>query len=68
MFFQKSKRIAGLEARVYELEELLCPCSQHDLVQIGRITHFGNDPQSITYTHIKQCRKCKKIIREFDYS
>lgn len=67
MFGRKQRKIEKLKSRVYELEEILCPCSQHDLIQVDSITHYGDNPQSITYTRIMQCRKCKKIIRKWEH-
>ena len=36
-----------LRNRIYELEQILCPCEQHDLVQTGREMCFGNSPAEI---------------------
>lgn len=56
-----------LRNRIYELEQILCPCEQHDLVQTGREMCFGNSPAEIDYIYTYQCKRCKKIIRKREY-
>lgn len=56
-----------LRNRIYELEQILCPCEQHDLVQIGREMCFGNSPAEIDYIYTYQCERCKKIVRKREY-
>ena len=56
-----------LRNRIYELEQILCPCEQHDLVQIGRETYFGSSPADIDYIYTYQCKRCKKIVRKREY-
>ena len=47
-----------LEWRVHELEELLCPCEQHDWVE----TNIEADDNEKTVHYM--CRKCKKQREE----
>ena len=68
MWGVKQRRIRELKARVRELEEILCPCQQHDEVIISREVIPGNSPMELTYAHVMQCKRCKKIYRTFDYS
>lgn len=56
-----------LRNRIYELEQILCPCEQHDLVQIGKEEQWGSSPQELTYIYIYQCKRCKKIVRKHEY-
>ena len=56
-----------LRNRIYELEQILCPCEQHDLVQIGREMCFGSSPADIDYIYTYQCKRCKKIVRKREY-
>ena len=57
-----------LRNRIYELEQILCPCEQHDLVQIGREMCFGSSPAEIDYIYYTyQCKRCKKIIHKREY-
>lgn len=56
-----------LRNRIYELEQILCPCEQHDLVQTGREMCFGNSPAEIDYIYTYQCKRCKKIVRKREY-
>lgn len=48
------KRIK-MEARIRELEELLCPCEQHDWVQT-KLVNCDDGTQEQYY----MCRRCKK--------
>ena len=67
MFFRKQREIDRLRNRVYELEEILCPCSQHDFVQIDKDMYFGSSPGEIDYILTLQCKRCKKVVKEFEY-
>ena len=63
MLSKKTKELIFLKARVKELEELICPCEQHDLIK----THCM-EPLDATglfrYKYI--CKKCKKVVWMFD--
>ena len=48
-----------LECRIHELEELLCPCEQHDWVETDRKVSDDNKT-----TRTMMCRKCKKRKEE----
>lgn len=54
--------ITRLNYRVAELEERLCPCNQHDWLQIGEILDWNTplDPDTI-YEY--KCKRCGKIRR-----
>lgn len=67
MFFKKQKEIDHLRNRVHELEEILCPCSQHDYVKLGREIHFGSSVGELDYLVILQCKRCKKVVKKFEY-
>lgn len=70
MFTRKKllkEQVRHLQNRVYELEEILCPCEQHDLVMICSEAIPGHSPMELTYIHVYKCRRCKKTIRKFDY-
>ncbi len=43
------------EARIRELEELICPCEQHDWVET-KVVYGENGKQE----HYSMCRRCKK--------
>lgn len=47
------------KARIYELEEIICPCEQHDWVEVSSKT---NDDKTVM--HEFMCRKCKKRKEE----
>lgn len=55
-----------LTYRVAELEERLCPCEQHDMVEIGKqftmLSTFGDGEYLRTY----KCRRCGKVIKKYD--
>lgn len=55
MFFRKQRKIDQLRNRVHELEEILCPCSQHDFVQIDKEMYVGSSPGEIDYILTLQC-------------
>lgn len=53
--------IIHLNNRILELEEILCPCRQHDWVELSSQYLSCSDRTVIT----KMCRKCKRI-EEFE--
>ena len=63
MLSKKTKELIFLKARVKELEELLCPCEQHELVKTHHMELL--DGQGIfRYKYI--CKRCKKVVWMFD--
>lgn len=65
MVFKKRLREKVLvqEARIKELEEILCPCEAHEWVNIG--FHFVGGTgrgDELTVYH-KVCKRCKKRIQ-----
>lgn len=70
MFQSKRKlreKLIRQEARIRELEEILCPCEMHSYVKTG--WHYqspsGKGSDLITVYHYT-CRKCKKRIQSAD--
>lgn len=60
MFFRKSKKIAKLEHRVAELEEILCPFNKHDWIKVDwHLTSFDGG-YSTDAVHHYRCGRCKK--------
>lgn len=51
--------IMGLTYRVMELEERLCPCSQHDWIKIGANYH-----DAIVKL---QCKRCGKTTEKHEW-
>ena len=67
MFFNRLKEEnVQLTYRVAELEERLCPCEQHDLIETGKqyvmLSSFGDGDYKRTY----KCRRCGKVISKYD--
>jgi hypothetical protein len=58
------KNVALLTNRVSQLEEILCPCEQHDFVLVDTSTHYFNAGASVdsVQTHRYMCKRCKKIV------
>ena len=69
MFLTKralKEKIARLEYRIADLEERLCPCSQHDMVVIGSKfipNSYGDGEHLRTY----KCKRCGKVIMKYDW-
>ena len=57
--------IVSLQYRVADLEERLCPCEQHDFIEIGRefvpLTNCGEGEFLKTY----KCKRCGKVTRSY---
>ena len=63
MFGKKKKEFLTQAARIRELEEILCPCEQHDWVSTGY--HFDDGTgygDSTTFYHYI-CKRCKKRMQ-----
>lgn len=58
--------IVSLRYRVADLEERLCPCEQHDLVEIGKqfvmTSQYGDGDYRRTY----KCKRCGKVVSKYD--
>lgn len=57
-----------LNHRVKELEEILCPCEQHDFVEVySEFSHqmMGVFPESFQTRKLK-CKRCKKEVMDSD--
>lgn len=63
---KKDYEIFKLKRRIYDLEELICPFNQHELVEIDYKIEPDFDCGQINSKceRILQCRKCKKIVRD----
>lgn len=62
MFFRKYKKIQKLEARVAELEEILCPFNSHDWVEIDHHLETFDYGYTTDVMHHYKCKRCKKYI------
>ena len=67
----KTKRLENkinkLEYRIKELEECLCPCSQHDWIVIDQDYDVGTEPGDVTTWYTYQCKRCKKIVKTWRF-
>lgn len=61
MFGRKRAELL-LNARIKELENIICPAEQHDYHVVDRIEHvmFTGGIPDIEYTEILVCKKCQK--------
>lgn len=74
MMFGKKKiqelisRNSILANRVKELEDILCPCEQHEFVVAGIETTYSYCGASVEVLDKRKliCRKCKKIVYDYD--
>lgn len=63
MFGKRKRELLTQAARIRELEEILCPCEQHDWVSTGY--HFDGGTgcgDSTTFYHYI-CKRCKKRMQ-----
>lgn len=51
------------EARIRELEEILCPCEEHEWVQTGFHFEGGSGAGDELTVYHKVCKRCKKRIQ-----
>lgn len=58
--------IERLTYRVKELEEQLCPCSQHDWITVSEETEFHAHDMMLVRTH-RKCKKCKKEVERIEW-
>lgn len=66
MFGKRQKEKIALQAiRIAELEEILCPCEQHDFVKTD--FHFeggsGRGDELTIYHYV--CKRCKKKVQSW---
>ena len=63
MFGKRKLELLAHTARIKELEEILCPCEQHDWISNGY--HFsggtGRGDETTIYHYI--CKRCKKRMQ-----
>lgn len=57
---RKKQLICELKNRVHELEEIICPCEQHDFVKIDTFNYYDNDGFYMYTITEYICRRCKK--------
>lgn len=65
MFNKKSnEEVTNLKNRIHELEEILCPCEQHEYIEVGKKiqTEYCAGIIDSYYKTKYICKKCKKII------
>lgn len=62
MFGKKNKRIRDQAERIRELEEILCPCEQHDFIKTGFHLEGGSIGAADTVNHFI-CKRCKKRVQ-----
>lgn len=64
MVFKKQLRekVIVQEARIRELEEILCPCEDHEWVNAGYHFVGGTGRGDETTVYHKVCKRCKKRI------
>ena len=58
--------IVSLQYRVADLEERLCPCEQHDLIQIGREFVLTSQYGDGEYLRTFKCKRCGKVVKKYD--
>lgn len=68
--FNKKLKMKLIEAqyRIKELEERLCPCEQHDWVEIHK--EFVITCPTVAdgeYLRTYKCRRCGKTIKKYDW-
>ena len=51
-----------LKARIAYLEEILCPCQQHDFIKVDYDLIGGSGRADETVLYHYQCRKCGKRV------
>lgn len=66
MFGKRKLELLAHTARIKELEEILCPCEQHDWISNGY--HFsggtGRGDETTIYHYI--CKRCKSGCKVFN--
>ena len=57
-----------LKNRVHELEEILCPCEQHEYIEVGKKLETDTTGGVIDswYKTRYICKKCKKVVIKDD--
>lgn len=70
MFFNRKLKEENvkLKYRVAELEERLCPCEQHELIEIGKqFVMLSPSPAEGEYLRTYKCKRCGKVIRKYNW-
>ena len=49
------------EKRIYELEEMICPNSNHDFILIDRKDRVLDSSIDVLITETEVCKKCNKF-------
>lgn len=70
MFLTSKKREMLLNARIKELENLLCPADQHDFHVIDTIAHLvpAGASAEFEYTDVLVCKRCFKRKEKTRYA
>lgn len=63
MLGKKNKTIVSQSNRIAELEEIICPCEQHDFILTNYYFSGGSGlgDETTIYTYI--CKRCRKKIK-----
>ena len=67
MFNKKLKmKLIKAQYRIKELEERLCPCEQHDWVEIHKeFMMISSSDMEVLRTY--KCKTCGKVIKKYDW-
>lgn len=57
-----SERALSQEARIRELEEILCPCGVHDFITVRKHFEGGTGHGDELTVYHKVCKRCKKRV------
>lgn len=61
---KKRQQIERLKNRIERLEEIICPCGQHDWVCCGREHEMFGPSVETEYQYV--CKKCNKVMWSFE--
>lgn len=68
ILFNKKLKLRLIEAqyRIKELEERLCPCEQHDWIEIHKeFVTISNCDMEVLRTY--KCKTCGKVTKKYDW-
>ena len=64
MFGAARKRELLLQARIKELENILCPAEQHDYHEVDKTRHIVDSYGTEIFTKKFICRRCYKRVEK----
>lgn len=67
MFGAAHKRELLLQARIKELENILCPAEQHDWREVSSTMHLLDSQGTTICTKRLVCRRCYKSIEQDEW-